>query len=62
VASLPFAPEIVLPTIKNFENMELGMLEPFGFKATFNQTFSVEGSDHGWVSPWTSASTRGRSF
>jgi len=52
VASLPFAPEIVLPTIKNFENMELGMQEPFGFKATFNQTFAVEGSDHGWVSPW----------
>jgi hypothetical protein len=52
VASLPFAPEIVLPTIKNFENMELGMQEPFGFKATFNQTFPVEGSDHGWVSPW----------
>jgi hypothetical protein len=52
VASLPFAPEIVLPTIKNFERMELGMQEPFGFKATFNQTFPVEGSDHGWVSPW----------
>ena len=49
---LPFAPEIVLPTIKKFERMELGMQEPFGFKATFNQTFPVEGSDHGWVSPW----------
>ena len=51
VASLPFAPEIVLPTMKNFEKMELGMPEPFGFKATFNQTFPVDGSDHGWVSP-----------
>ena len=52
VASLPFAPEIVLPTIKNFSQMDLGMLDPYGFKATFNRTFPVEGSDHGWVSPW----------
>lgn len=52
VASLPFAPEIVLPTIKNFAGMDLGMLDPYGFKATFNPTFPVEGSDHGWVSPW----------
>ena len=28
------------------------MEEPFGFKATFNKTFPVEGIDHGWVSPW----------
>jgi hypothetical protein len=52
VASLPFAPEIVLPTVKEFERMDLGMLDPYGFKATFNRTFPVEGSDHGWVSPW----------
>jgi hypothetical protein len=52
VASLPFAPEIVLPTIKNLAQMDLGMPEPYGFKATFNRTYPVEGSDHGWVSPW----------
>lgn len=52
VASLPFAPEIVLPTIKNFEHLELGMHDPYGFKATFNQTFAVEEGAHGWVSPW----------
>jgi hypothetical protein len=52
VASLPFAPEVVLPTVVNFARMDLGMLEPYGFKATFNQTFPVEGSDRGWVSPW----------
>ena len=46
VASLPFAPEIVLPTIRNFAAMDLGMLRPYGFKATFNRTFPVEGSDH----------------
>ncbi len=52
LASLPFAPEVVLPTVVNFARMDLGMLEPYGFKATFNQTFPVEGSDRGWVSPW----------
>jgi hypothetical protein len=52
VASLPFAPEIVLPTIRHFHEMNLGMLKPYGFKATFNPTFPVEGSPHGWVSPW----------
>ena len=52
VASLPFAPEIVLPTIQHFETLDLGMLDPYGFKATFNRTFPVEGSDHGWVTPY----------
>ena len=52
VASLPFAPEIVLPTIRHFERLNLGMLQPYGFKATFNRTFPVEGSDHGWVTPY----------
>lgn len=52
VASLPFAPEIVLPTIKHFGQMDLGMLQPYGFKATFNPTFAVEGDGRGWVSPW----------
>ena len=50
VSSLPFAPEIVLPTIQQFSQMDLGMLQPYGFKATFNPTFTVEG--RGWVSPW----------
>ncbi|MGC8640762.1 MAG: glucoamylase family protein [Isosphaeraceae bacterium] len=52
VASLPFAPEIVIPTIQHFSKLDLGMLEPYGFKATFNRTFPVKGSDHGWVAPY----------
>jgi hypothetical protein len=52
IASLPFAPEIVLPTIKHFDTLNLGMHDPYGFKATFNRTFPVEGSDQGWVSPY----------
>jgi hypothetical protein len=42
----------VLPTIRHFHEMHLGMLKPYGFKATFNRTFAVGGSAHGWVSPW----------
>lgn len=53
VASLPFAPEIVLPAIQFFINhLRLKEAHPYGFKATFNPTFSVSGKKYGWVSPW----------
>ncbi|MEO5987816.1 MAG: glucoamylase family protein [Candidatus Eisenbacteria bacterium] len=53
VASLPFAPEIVLPTLKYFNELHLCDLHPYGFKATFNPTYPVaDGSPLGWVSPW----------
>jgi hypothetical protein len=52
VASLPFAPEIVLPTIRHFDEVYLKILDPYGFKATFNRTFTTEGGEQGWVSPW----------
>jgi hypothetical protein len=52
VASLPFAPEIVLPTIQNFNALDLGMTDSYGFKTSFNPTFEVEGSHCGWVSPY----------
>jgi hypothetical protein len=48
VASLPFAPEIVIPTVRQFARMDLGMNAPYGFKPSFNQTFAVEGSPTGW--------------
>ena len=52
VASLPFAPEIVLPTIEHLRHLELHVHNPYGFKASFNATFP---GDHrhpvGWVSP-----------
>ena len=48
VASLPFAPEIVIPTVRQFARLELGMTAPYGFKASFNQTFAVEESPTGW--------------
>ena len=52
VASLPFAPEIVVPTVRNFARMNLGMTHLYGFKPSFNRTFIVEDSPTGyWVSP-----------
>ena len=53
VASLPFAPEIVLPTIQNYERMQLKEAGQYGYKATFNPTFPVEPKhEYGWVSPY----------
>lgn len=54
VASLPFAPDIVLPTIQNYERMHLLEAQQYGYKATFNPTFPVAEPKHefGWVSPY----------
>jgi hypothetical protein len=53
VASLPFAPEAVLPTIHHFTELRLREANPYGFKATFNPTFpGKKGRSHGWVSEW----------
>lgn len=52
IASLPFAPEIVIPTVWNFAHMNLGMTRLYGFKPSFNQTYATETSETGWwVSP-----------
>jgi len=52
VASLPFAPEIVLPTIRNIDALGVGQQSPYGFEATFNPTFPNDsGKPCGWVSP-----------
>ena len=54
VASLPFAPEIVLPAINHYINsLDLTKRRAFGFRATFNPTYRG-GKDKpcGWVSPW----------
>lgn len=52
VASLPFAPEIVLPTIESFWRLRIGGTHRYGFKTTFNPTFpDPRGSPLGWISP-----------
>jgi hypothetical protein len=42
-ASLPFAPEIVIPTVRHLARMDLGMTEKYGFKPSFNQSFCRAG-------------------
>jgi hypothetical protein len=50
VTSLPFAPEIVLPTIQRFNEMHVGTSSPYAFKSTFNPTYP--GNDgQGWTCP-----------
>jgi hypothetical protein len=54
VASLPFAPEIVLKTVRHaIERLKLKGRSPYGFDASFNPTYPDTSSNlHGWVSPW----------
>jgi hypothetical protein len=52
-ASLPFAPEIVLPTLEHFINdRNLKDSHPYGFKAAFNPTFPSKGAAADWISEW----------
>ena len=51
VASLPFAPEIVLPTIRHYDEAYPEMRHAYGFRCSFNPTFPTEASGRvGWVS------------
>jgi hypothetical protein len=53
VASLPFAPDIVIPTMQRFARMDLGMTAKYGFHPSFNQSFVVPDSPTGWwVTPY----------
>ena len=53
VASLPFAPEIVLPAIRYFNDIRLREDNRYGFKATFNPTYPGQTeSKFGWISNW----------
>ncbi len=49
VASLPFAPEIVLPSIQYFDETFPEMTSKYGFKCSFNPTFSTAASRE-WIS------------
>jgi len=53
VASLPFAPELVLPAIRYLEKLPVRRPHPCGFKASFNPTYpDPSGREIGWVSQW----------
>ncbi len=51
VASLPFAPEIVLPALQHFNDAYPEMTSVYGFKCSFNPTFTGGASlGKGWIS------------
>jgi hypothetical protein len=51
-ASLPFAPEAVLPTLHHFHTLRLHQ-NPYGYKASYNPTFPHKsGNPHGWTSDY----------
>jgi len=53
VASLPFAPEIVLPAIDHFIfSLKLREHFEYGFRSTFNQSHPEKSHHCGWVSPY----------
>src|SRR5262245_29665753 len=53
VASLPFAPEIVIPTLRTMAQLDLGATQRYGFKPSFNATYAVPDSPTGWwVTPY----------
>lgn len=54
IASLPFAPEIVLPMIEHcIYRLKLKEGNNYGFKATFNRTYGGKNHPSGsWISPW----------
>ncbi len=49
VASLPFAPEIVLPSIKYFDETFPEMTSKYGFKCSLNPTFATAANKE-WIS------------
>jgi hypothetical protein len=53
-ASLPFAPEIVAPTLLEMAEIDVPMQNPYGFKASINPIFREAGDEAGigWVSPY----------
>src|SRR4029079_3163055 len=53
VACLPFAPEVVLPSVRYFSKIKLHEPEPYGYKNSFNRTMPVETANPlGWVSKY----------
>ncbi|MFU8891630.1 MAG: glucoamylase family protein [Anaerosomatales bacterium] len=50
IASLPFAPEIVLPAIRAFHEHYPDMESVYGFKCSFNPTFDASGDGAPWIS------------
>jgi len=59
IASLPFAPDIVLEAVRYFEDMIGHSPKGFGFHASFNPSYPDGAPGGGWVSPWHYALNQG---
>ena len=51
-ASLPFAPEIVAPTVVHMKALHIKLPNSYGFKASFNPAFGGDVDAVGWVSSY----------
>ena len=52
IASLPFAPEIVLPAVQHFQDVYPQITGKYCLRCSFNLSFPNEaGTDAGWTSP-----------
>jgi hypothetical protein len=53
VASLPFAPEIVLPTVRHFQDVYPQVTGEYCLRCSFNLTFPhANDAGLGWTSPY----------
>ena len=50
-ASLPFAPQLVLDTVAQFQRMNLHDRHPYGFHASFCDSYRDVDGRRGWISP-----------
>ncbi len=58
VASLPFAPEIVVPAMRHVTHTYPALTGRYGYESSFNPSFP-NGSTAGWISPWHYAIDQG---
>ncbi|MBS0405576.1 MAG: hypothetical protein JSS17_04360 [Proteobacteria bacterium] len=59
IASLPFAPELVLPTMASLVQRVQSQHHLFGFYGSFNPTYHRKPDDIGWTCPWHIAINQG---
>jgi hypothetical protein len=58
VASLPFAPEIVVPAMRHLDEVYPALTGRYGYQSSFNPTFGGDGPE-GWVCEWHYAIDQG---
>lgn len=52
IASLPFAPEVVLPTVAYLADRAYNEEPGYGFFGSYNPSFHAQPGDSGWTCPW----------